>query len=83
MCAAMSMHEADRADGETKLAGERAALESSQNGPTTVLRVPVLYGEAPSNADSAVNILVNGVRNASKPAKIDSWAQRYPTNVRC
>ena len=69
------------ADGETKLAGEEAALRVMQRGKGVVLRVPVLYGEAESNAESAVNILINGVRDTSKPAKMDSWARRFPTNV--
>lgn len=67
--------------GVTKLAGEEAMLSVLGDGKGAVLRVPVLYGEADSNSESAVNVLVNGVRDASKPAKNDHWARRFPTNV--
>jgi S-adenosylmethionine synthetase len=46
--------------------------------------VPVLYGEAESPAESAVNVLMNAVQKAEdKDAniKMDHWAIRYPTNT--
>ena len=48
----------------------------------TVLRVPVLYGPAPQNSDTAVNILVDVVEDQSgKVYKMDHYATRFPTNV--
>jgi S-adenosylmethionine synthetase len=49
-----------------------------------VLRVPVLYGEADSRSESAVNTLVDAVWKAQDPEagiKMDNWARRYPTNT--
>lgn len=49
-----------------------------------ILRVPVLYGNAKDNAESAVNTLVESVKKAQDPdagIKMDDWAQRYPTNT--
>ena len=40
------------------------------------------YGPAPKNFDSAVNILVDVVKDQSgKQYKMDHYAVRYPTNV--
>merc|ERR1711939_29431 len=68
--------------GQTKADGERAVFEDGI-GKTTVLRVPVLYGKAHENAESAVNILLDNILMApkDKKAKMDNWATRYPTNV--
>ncbi|KAJ3769298.1 hypothetical protein FB446DRAFT_766288 [Lentinula raphanica] len=67
--------------GRTKRDGEQAVL--SVNGANAiVLRVPVLYGPAPRNSDSAVNILLDVVQDQSgKRYKMDHYATRYPTNV--
>ena len=49
-----------------------------------VLRVPVLYGEASSPAESAVNVLMDAVWKAQEKGanvKMDHWAIRYPTNT--
>ncbi|OJA08364.1 hypothetical protein AZE42_01009 [Rhizopogon vesiculosus] len=68
--------------GQTKRDGENVILQAQQQGAkTVVLRVPVLYGPAPNNADSAVNILVDIVRDQSKEVNMDDYAIRYPTNV--
>ncbi|KAG8763737.1 hypothetical protein FRC11_013192 [Ceratobasidium sp. 423] len=71
--------------GETKLAGERAVLGNDYQGKPgqrVVLRVPVLYGPAPKNSDSAINILVDIVNDQSgKPYTVDHYATRYPTNT--
>ncbi|KAF8310946.1 NAD(P)-binding protein [Clavulina sp. PMI_390] len=70
--------------GETKLAGEQAiqAVLSSEPGQRIVLRVPVLYGPVRVPSDSAVNVLLDIVRDQSgKTYKMDHWATRYPTNV--
>ena len=40
------------------------------------------YGPAPSNADSAINILLDVVQDQSgKTYKMDHYATRYPTNI--
>lgn len=74
--------------GQTKLDGERAVLnefkKAGKEGLGVVLRVPVLYGSAESNAESAVNVLMDSVQKAQQDgAKIgmDHWALRYPTNT--
>ncbi|KAI1491204.1 hypothetical protein F5X96DRAFT_487481 [Biscogniauxia mediterranea] len=74
--------------GQTKLDGERAALEefkkAGKQGLGVVLRVPVLYGDAEMPSESAVNTLMDSVWKAQEPgAKIqmDHWALRYPTNT--
>ncbi|BGP16101.1 hypothetical protein JCM10213_007520 [Rhodosporidiobolus nylandii] len=74
--------------GESKLRGEDKVLVGlREGGKGTVLRVPVLYGEAESNSESAINTLLDATRNAAsgKPVKMDKekkkWATRYPTNV--
>lgn len=67
--------------GVTKFAGEEAVL-GVDGAKVVVLRVPVLYGPAPKNSDSAVNILLDVVQDQSgKTYKMDDYAQRYPTNV--
>jgi S-adenosylmethionine synthetase len=62
-----------------------AAYEAAgKAGWGVVLRVPVLYGEAESPAESAVNVLVNSIWKAQEKAaavKMDHWAIRYPTNT--
>jgi len=70
--------------GETKLAGEVAILNGYEGKPgqRVALRVPVLYGPAPKNSDSAINILVDIVKDQSgKSYTMDHYATRYPTNV--
>jgi S-adenosylmethionine synthetase len=74
--------------GETKLDGERAVLEEYKNtgkkGWAVVLRVPVLYGEAESPAESAVNVLMDAIWKAQQKEStvpMDHWAIRYPTNT--
>lgn len=45
-------------------------------------RVPVLYGEAEANGESAVNCLVDAVRKAQeRVVRMEGWARRVPTNV--
>ncbi|KAG9242285.1 putative methionine adenosyltransferase 2 subunit beta [Calycina marina] len=72
--------------GLTKYEGEKAVLgayESARKmGLGVVLRVPVLYGEAEGQAESAVNVLMNAVWKAQEGAVVvDHWALRYPTNT--
>lgn len=67
--------------GMSKRDGEIAAL-SVDAATVIVLRVPVLYGPAPKNSDSAINILLDVVEDQSgKKYKMDHYATRYPTNV--
>ncbi|KIL59457.1 hypothetical protein M378DRAFT_200123 [Amanita muscaria Koide BX008] len=67
--------------GQTKRDGEVAVL-GAEGAKAVVLRVPVLYGPAPKNSDSAVNILLDVVQDQSgKIYKMDHYATRYPTNV--
>ncbi|KAK7437900.1 hypothetical protein VKT23_018335 [Stygiomarasmius scandens] len=67
--------------GITKRDGEEAVL-GFDGTKVVVLRVPVLYGPAPKNSDSAVNILLDVVQDQSgKQYKMDHYATRYPTNV--
>ena len=72
--------------GESKLDGEKAVLSgyaSAAKGRGVVLRVPVLYGPAERNAESAVNVLLDTVLKAQAGAegKMDDWSVRYPTNT--
>ncbi|GAA5978718.1 hypothetical protein JCM11641_006153 [Rhodosporidiobolus odoratus] len=70
--------------GESKLRGEdKVLLGLKDGGKGCVLRVPVLYGPAESNSESAINTLLDATRNAAtgKSVKMDNWATRYPTNV--
>ena len=71
--------------GRTKALGEEAILESRRAGVAgkgcIVLRVPILYGEVEYNAETAVNILVDVIEDASKQTKMDHFAVRFPTNV--
>ncbi|TEB34383.1 NAD(P)-binding protein [Coprinellus micaceus] len=67
--------------GKQKRGGEEAIL-SAQSAQAVVLRVPILYGPAPKNTDSAVNCLLDIVHDRSgKKYTMDHFATRYPTNV--
>ncbi|RMJ19803.1 hypothetical protein CDV36_000529 [Fusarium kuroshium] len=74
--------------GQTKLDGERAVLETfskaGKEGLGVVLRVPVLYGNAETPAESAVNVLMDALWKAQTQGievNMDHWAIRYPTNT--
>ncbi|PWN48590.1 NAD(P)-binding protein [Violaceomyces palustris] len=71
--------------GVSKLQGERALLQNAKRGCFTNLRVPVLYGKAESNDESAVNILLDAIKPPTNPSgprkKCDAYCVRYPTNV--
>ncbi|KAJ5089038.1 NAD dependent epimerase/dehydratase family protein [Penicillium argentinense] len=71
--------------GQLKRDGELAVLQAmKESGRAVVLRVPVLYGTASENSESAVNTLVDAVckaQDANAGIKMDDWAQRYPTNT--
>ncbi|MCP3716953.1 SDR family oxidoreductase [Paraburkholderia sp. CNPSo 3281] len=67
--------------GHSKLEGERALLETSDNA--LVLRLPLLYGPIVGWHESAVTSLVPAIVASGKPgaqaAPMDAWATRYPT----
>jgi len=65
--------------GRSKLDGEKAIL--AIGGHLVILRVPVLYGDVEYNGESAVNVLLDAVKNSSKRTEMDHYANRYPTNV--
>lgn len=71
--------------GQLKRDGELAVLEATKDtGLGIVLRVPVLYGTASNNSESAINTLIDAVWKAQDEKagiKMDDWAQRYPTNT--
>ena len=73
--------------GQTKLDGEQAVLgeytAAGKDGLAVVLRVPVLYGQAETNAESAVNVLMDAVKKAQEgnAVTMDHWSLRYPTNT--
>lgn len=71
--------------GQLKRDGELAVLEATRDtGVGVVLRVPVLYGSAKENSESAVNTLVDAVKKSQDEnagVKMDDWSQRYPTNT--
>jgi len=67
--------------GQTKCDGEVAVL-GVDGAKAVVLRVPVLYGPALKNSDSAINFLIDIVQDQSgKQYTVDHYATRYPTNV--
>ncbi|KAK2865111.1 hypothetical protein FQN49_003903 [Arthroderma sp. PD_2] len=71
--------------GLTKRDGEEAVLQQTgATGKGVVLRIPVLYGPATTNSDSAVNVLLDAVekaRDANAAVKMDDWSKRYPTHT--
>ena len=73
--------------GQTKLDGEHATLKETEHSRlAVVLRVPVLYGPAEQDSESAINVLMDVLRkaqskNAESAIAMDDWAQRYPTNT--
>jgi len=74
--------------GQTKLDGEHAVQEqykaAGKEGLGVVLRVPVLYGPANTNAESAINCLMDAVLKVQQEGvtvNMDHWALRYPTNT--
>ncbi|MEJ6476483.1 SDR family oxidoreductase [Pseudoalteromonas piscicida] len=64
--------------GKTKQAAERAIAANSS--AHTIVRVPVLYGEVLTLAESAVTVIAKQL--LADPASCqDHWAVRYPTHV--
>lgn len=71
--------------GKLKREGELVVLEeTATTGLGFILRVPVLYGSAASNSESAVNSLIDVIWRAQDEKagiEMDDWAIRYPTNT--
>ncbi|KAM0526474.1 Methionine adenosyltransferase 2 subunit beta [Verticillium nonalfalfae] len=73
--------------GQTKLDGELALLDeyrkAGKEALGVVLRVPVLYGQADTPAESATNVLLDTLWKSQEGAKVkmDHWSIRYPTNT--
>ena len=71
--------------GQLKLEGEVAVLEATRDtGLGFILRVPLLYGSAAKNSESAVNTLIDVIWKAQDEnagIQMDDWAIRYPTNT--
>ncbi|TIA92472.1 hypothetical protein E3P81_01448 [Wallemia ichthyophaga] len=66
--------------GKTKLAGEKAVHENNQR--SIVVRVPVLYGKVENNKESAVTVLIDGVKDSlNAPKKFEHLSKRFPTHV--
>lgn len=65
--------------GKSKLEGEKVMLATLGN-KCVVLRIPVLYGQVEFIEESPVTILMKSVLD-QKPAKVDHWGVRYPTNT--
>lgn len=71
--------------GQLKRDGELAVLDATKETALgLVLRVPVLYGTAKDNSESAVNTLADAVwksQDENAGIKMDDWSLRYPTNT--
>lgn len=68
--------------GRTKRQGEVAIRSIEGPGQRVAVRVPVLYGPAKKNSDTAINVLLDVVQDQSgKTYKMDHYATRYPTNT--
>ncbi len=71
--------------GVSKLRAERALSEHGAAGRAVSVRVPVLYGRAERDDESAVNVLLGAIRSSQGEkrgqVKMDAYAVRYPTNV--
>ncbi|WFD35058.1 Vacuolar protein sorting-associated protein vps5 [Malassezia cuniculi] len=67
--------------GTSKADAEKAVAESAVSGRASCVRVPVLYGATEYDNESAVNCLLNAIRNSDKKCLMDACAVRYPTCV--
>ncbi|KAI8065289.1 hypothetical protein BC940DRAFT_304659 [Gongronella butleri] len=65
--------------GWSKLRGEEAVRAADPDA--AILRIPILYGEVEFNGESAVNMLIDVLKNTSKTSVMDHYCVRYPTNV--
>ena len=67
--------------GRSKLAGEVAVRAACPGA--VILRVPILYGEVETLAESPVTVLAQNMLNApaGQPLPMEHWATRYPTHT--
>ncbi|KAI9278765.1 hypothetical protein BDA99DRAFT_493100 [Phascolomyces articulosus] len=65
--------------GKSKLGGEEALRQVDPQA--VILRVPVLYGKTEYNGESAINILLDVIKNHDKQVDMDNVGLRYPTHV--
>jgi S-adenosylmethionine synthetase len=65
--------------GRTKYQGELAVQQVQAK--SCIVRIPVLYGPVEYNGESAINVLVDAVRQTEKRQEMDHYAVRYPTHV--
>jgi S-adenosylmethionine synthetase len=68
--------------GQSKLDGEHAVQASGCDA--AILRVPILYGEVETLAESPVTVLAKNMLNARPGERLamEHWATRYPTHTR-
>ncbi|WFD19118.1 Vacuolar protein sorting-associated protein vps5 [Malassezia caprae] len=67
--------------GRSKRMAELAVQEHGRQGYATCVRVPILYGECDSQAESAVNVLLDAIQHHGKRIAMDAHGVRYPTYV--
>jgi len=67
--------------GRSKRMAELAVQEHARPGYATCVRVPILYGECDSQAESAVNVLLDAIQERGKRITMDAYGVRYPTFV--
>lgn len=67
--------------GKSKRMAELAVQEHARAGYATIVRVPVLYGECDSQAESAVNVLLEAIQDHGHRISMDAYGVRYPTYV--
>lgn len=67
--------------GRSKLAGEHAVLGACSDA--VILRVPILYGDVETLAESSVTVLARNMLDAPPdgPLPMEHWATRYPTHT--
>jgi len=67
--------------GRSKLAGEHAVRAICPDA--VILRVPILYGEVETLAESSVTLIAQNMLNAHPGARLamENWATRYPTHT--
>lgn len=67
--------------GRSKRMAELAVQEHARPGYATCVRVPILYGECDSPAESAVNVLLDAIQDQGQRVTMDAHGVRYPTYV--
>lgn len=83
-----SQPRAVNAYGQSKLDGEQA-VRAAAAGTSAILRVPILYGDVETLAESSVTTVFAQLKalaqraraGTAEPIALDDWATRYPTHV--